>query len=195
MIIGITGGIGSGKSTILNYLKDKYGYEIIETDRLGHEIMEPGTKAYDEIVRTFGDGIIDGDRKIDRKKLGNIVFGNEEKLKILNKITHEAVIDEIKNIIDRKKKEEGKENFIVETALMYESGCDRMCDKVWYVYANRDARVKRLMESRDLSEEKIENIMARQLDEDEFIKRADACIDNSGDIDKTHEQLEKLLVI
>lgn len=195
MIIGITGGIGSGKSTILNYLKDEYGYEIIETDKLGHEIVEPGTKAYDEIVRTFGDSIIDGEKKIDRKKLGNIVFGNEEKLNILNKITHEAVIGEIKNIIDRKKRDEGKEDFIVETALMYESGFDKMCDKVWYVYANRDARVKRLMKSRDLTKEKIENIMARQLDEDEFMKRADACIDNSKNIDKTHEQIEKLLVI
>lgn len=195
MIIGITGGIGSGKSTILNYLKDKYGYEIIETDRLGHEIMEPGTKAYSEIINAFGDSIIDNDKKIDRKKLGNIVFGNEEKLKMLNRITHEAVISRIKEIIRNGSEKENKKNFIVETALMYESGFDKMCDKVWYVYADYDSRVKRLMESRNLTEDKIENIMARQLSEDEFMQRADACIDNSGDIERTHEQLEKLLVI
>ena len=85
MIIGSTGGIGSGKSTILNYLKDKYGYEIIETDRLGHEIMEPGTKAYDEIVRTFGDGILDGDREIE-KSLEILFLEMKKSLKFLIKL-------------------------------------------------------------------------------------------------------------
>lgn len=195
MIIGLTGGIGSGKSTILSILKNKYNFEVIETDKLGHEIMEPGKEAYFEIIDVFGKEILQENGMIDRQILGNIVFNDDEKLKTLNKITHEAVINEIKNIIQTTLNTKKNQDFVVETALMYESGLDKMCDEVWYVYASHDVRVQRLIQSRNLTKEKIKTIMKKQLEDTEFKSRADVCIDNSKGVAETEKQLEKLLVI
>lgn len=195
MIIGITGGIGSGKTVVLNILKNKYNFYVIEADKIGHEILKTGTDAYNNVVKCFGKEILASDGNIDRAKLGDEVFADRIKLEQLNSITHEGVINEIRRIIACEREKNPKISFVVETAVLYESGFDKMCDMVLYVYAEQSERIRRLKETRNLSEKKIRCIMERQLNEEEFRKRADVCIDNSRSVEETEHQLEKLLVI
>lgn len=195
MIIGITGGIGTGKSTVLKILKDRYYFHVFEADKMGHEVIKPGTKAHDDIVNYFGYDILKPDEFIDRAILGEKAFNDSEKLEYLNGIIHPAVIKEIKQRIKRIDSNEEDANFVVEAALLFESGFDSICDQVWYVYADNDTRRKRIKEERGLSDEKIDSIISHQLNEEEFKSRADVVLDNSKSFDKTIEQIEKLLVV
>lgn len=195
MIIGITGGIGTGKSTVLKILKDRYFFHIFESDRMGHEVMKPGTKVHEDIVQYFGYEILKPDEFIDREKLGDIVFNDKEKLEYLNSLIHPAVIKEIKERIDRIKDIENDADFVVESALLFESGFDDICDQVWYVYADNDTRRQRLKEERGMSDDKIDSIIAQQLNDEEFKDKADIVLDNSNSFDKTISLIEKLLVI
>lgn len=195
MIIGITGGIGTGKSTVLKILKDRYYFHVFEADKMGHEVIKPGTKAHDDIVNYFGYDILKPDEFIDRGILGEMAFNDSEKLEYLNGIIHPAVIKEIKQRIKRIASNEEDANFVVEAALLFESGFDSICDQIWYVYADNDTRRKRIKEERGLSDEKIDSIISHQLNEEEFKRRADVVLDNSNSFDKTIEQLEKLLVV
>lgn len=195
MIIGITGGIGTGKSTVLKILKDRYYFHVFEADKMGHEVIKPGTKAHDDIVNYFGYDILKPDEFIDRGILGEMAFNDSEKLEYLNRIIHPAVIKEIEQRIKRIASNEEDANFVVEAALLFESGFDSICDQIWYVYADNDTRRKRIKEERGLSDEKIDSIISHQLNEEEFKRRADVVLDNSNSFDKTIEQLEKLLVV
>lgn len=195
MIIGITGGIGTGKSTVLRILKDRYFFHIFESDKMGHEVMKPGTKVHEDIVQYFGYEILKPDEFIDREKLGEIVFNNEEKLKYLNSLIHPVVIREIKERIDRIKDIEKDADFVVESALLFESGFDSICDQVWYVYADNETRRKRIKEERGMSDEKIDSIVTQQLNDEEFKSRADVVLDNSNSFDKTIDMIQKLLEI
>lgn len=132
MVIGITGGIGSGKSLVTKFLQAIFGAAVIDTDTVGHEVMEIGTKAYYEILETFGKEVLAKDESIDRKILGDLVFTNEEMLSKLNDIIHPAVEAEV----DKRIEDFNKKNYkyiALETALMIKVGYNRKCDKVWYV--------------------------------------------------------------
>ena len=119
-VLGITGGVGAGKSTILDYLNRRYHARIIEADKVGHFLMEPGQKVYYHIVETFGSGILRGDQSIDRQKLGKLVFDDQEKLVKLNCLVHPAVKEYIASEIEKERKE-GKVPFVaVEAALLIE---------------------------------------------------------------------------
>lgn len=189
MILGITGGIGTGKSTILNILEE-YGFIVIEADKLGHETMGKGQEAYLEIIKKFGRDVLDGEEQIDRVKLGEMAFHEPEVLEKLNEIVHPAVIRQIKKIINSNQ----EKNIVIESAILFEAGVNKLCDEVWYIYSDRDARIKRLKKSRGLTEEKIENIMKKQLKEKEFEQKSDVVIDNTTTIENTKSQIEKLLV-
>ncbi|MDE7433388.1 MAG: dephospho-CoA kinase [Lachnospiraceae bacterium] len=193
MIIGITGGIGTGKSTVLKILKEKYGFVVFEADKIGHELMKKGNKTYDKIVKCFGNEILDSELAIDRKALSDIVFHDNEKLNHLNKIIHPAVICEIKSEIEKYKLENKNDKFVIEAALLIESGCDKICDRVWYIYADRPVRIERLIKNRGMSEKQINAVMKNQLEKEEFIKNTDYVIDNSGRIEDTDRQIKKLL--
>ncbi|MFQ9151710.1 MAG: dephospho-CoA kinase [Blautia sp.] len=143
-VLGITGGVGAGKSTILDYLNRRYHARIIEADKVGHFLMEPGQKVYYRIVETFGSGILKGDQTIDRQKLGRLVFEDQEKLMKLNSLVHPAVKEYIASEIERERKE-GKVPFTaVEAALLIEDHYDTICDELWYIYADEDVRRRRL---------------------------------------------------
>lgn len=195
MIIGITGGLGTGKSSVLKILKDRYFFHGFESDKMGHEVMKPGTKVHDGIVSYFGYEILKPDEFIDREKLGDIVFNDKEKLEYLNSLIHPEVIREIKERIERIQVFETDADFAVESALLFESGFDSICDKVWYVHADSESRRKRLKEERGMSDEKIDHIIARQLNEEEYRAKADAVLDNSGSFDNTVSLIKNLLVI
>ena len=191
-IIGVTGGIGCGKSEVLNFIASHYDATIMKADQIGHILMQKGRKCYGKIVATFGEGILRENGEIDRSKLAHIVFPQPEELAKLNAIMHPAIKNYILHTIE-KEKNIGTEYFIVEAALLLEDHYDDFCDEVWYIYADEDTRVERLKESRDYTEEKIAHIVANQLTEDEFERRCSVEIDNSGNFSYTERQIRRRL--
>ena len=142
-VLGITGGIGSGKTLVLNILKENYNAEIIEADRLGHELMEPGRAVYNNVVSYFGRDILGKDDTIDRKKLGGIVFADKDKLRKLNELSHPVIRDEILRIIDEGRNR-GTELVVLEAALLIEEGYSSLCDHMVYVNSPDEIRKTRL---------------------------------------------------
>ncbi len=194
-IIGITGGVGSGKSRVLSYLETTYGASICQADHVAWELQKPGTECYREIVTCFGSGILSSDppgAPIDRAKLGQIVFADAERLAKLNAIMHPAVKQEMKRRI-RQEAERGAKLFVLEAALLIEDDYGAICDELWYIYASESVRRQRLKESRKYSDAKIDDIMAAQLPEEVFRKECDRVVDNSGEFDYTICQIRKIL--
>ena len=192
MVIGITGGIGSGKSVVTKLLQAKFGAAVIDTDTIGHEVMEIGKRAYKEIVKVFGKVVLKPDKTIDRKTLGSIVFDNQELLIKLNGIIHPAVEEEV----DKRIAVFIKKNYkyiALETALLIKVGYNRKCDKIWYIYADKDVRLKRLYVNRGIDKDKALKIFESQSSEEEFRKIADDVIDNSYSEEKTKIQIENIL--
>ncbi len=193
MIIGLTGGVGTGKSTVLEYLKEKYNAYIIQADLIAHEVMMPGNKCYKLVVNEFGNDIIDQDKTINRKKLGEITFKDPEKLKILSDIIHPQVRLEIEKIIKKIKEKESDRLIVIEAALLIEAGYKSICDQMWCLYSDLEKRKERLINSRGYSEEKILQIMSNQLTDEEFKEGCDYAINNSNNIENTYLQIEKIL--
>lgn len=194
MIIGVTGGVGCGKSVVMDLLNKEFGVHIILADNVGHEVMAPDGEAYGEIIDFFGKEILSADGAIDRKILGARVFNDREALDKLNSIIHPAVKRRILGKIENIRNNSDKEPFIaIEAALLLEDNYDEICDTIWYIYATKKERIRRLKESRGYTDEKIASIMKNQLTEKEFRRRSDEVIDNSGNIAKTRKNLQKIL--
>ena len=191
-IIGITGGVGSGKSRVLSFLEEKFHAVICQADQVAWKLQEPGQKSYLGIVDYFGEEILNEDKTINRGALGQIVFNDEAKLQRLNEITHPAVKEYIKEQIQQEKNK-GCELFVVEAALLLEDHYDEICDEIWFVYAKEDVRRQRLKESRNYSDEKIDSMIASQQTEDYFRKHCQLTIDNSGDFEDTCTHIEKAM--
>ena len=189
-IIGVTGGVGAGKSTVLDYLKETYHACLILADLVGHEVMEPGLPAYDAIIETFGREILSENQTIDRKKLGDIVFHKEEMRQKLNCIVHPAVKQEILRKIEQAKLE-NVSYIVVEAALFLEENYDAFCDETWYIYTSEDNRRLRLKASRGYSDEKIDRMFAAQKSHEEFLERCQFVIDNNGNAEETHRQIDR----
>lgn len=187
MIIGVMGGVGSGKSTVLNYLENNYEANIIEADKVAKEVMLPGNDVYNEIVKTFPEVIVDN--KIDSKKLAEIVFNNKEQLEKLNSITHPGAVKEIVSRIKSSK----NRIIVVESAILLGSGVEQYCDELWFVFCNRDTRIKRLMQTRGYSKEKCISVIESQPADEEYNKAADEFIDNSYSEENTREQIDLIL--
>lgn len=192
-VIGITGGVGSGKSKVLNYLEKQYGAYICQADHVAWSLQEPGTTCYKKIVDVFGKEIVNEDGTIQRQKLGSIVFQNEEKRRCLNQIMHPAVKQYIVDDIQKRKSEQHAW-YMIEAALLIEEHYDEICHELWYIYVNQELRRERLKASRGYSDEKIDAIMKSQLSEFMFRENCDRIIDNSGDFENTIRQIDKLMV-
>ena len=190
-ILGITGGVGCGKSAVLSILEKEYGAYVIQADLVAHELMMPGQASYLAIVKSFGESILAEDGSIDRKALGSIVFMDESKLLLLNSLTHPAVKEEIRKRI------EGSTNpfIVIEAALLLEDHYDEICNEIWYIYADRETRFQRLEASRGYTRQKSQSMMDNQMSEEELRRRCQAVIDNSGTLEETQVQLDKLLQI
>lgn len=188
-VIGITGGIGSGKSTVLEYLKDK-GACVIQADQVAKELMEPGTAVFLQIVREFGEDILLPDGSLDRKKLSDIVFQDEDKLLKLNSLTHPAVKEAIREKSDREKY---SRPVFVEAALLIEEHYEEICCCFWYIYTKEEIRRARLKASRGYTDEKISDILRNQLSDQMFKSRCQETVDNNGTETMTHRQIDRLL--
>ncbi|MCI8402215.1 MAG: dephospho-CoA kinase [Lachnospiraceae bacterium] len=188
-ILGITGGVGCGKSTVLQILEQEYHAQVIQADLVAHELMRPGQECYQKITAAFGTEILTSEGFIDRKHLGQLIFSDEEKRLLLNSLTHPAVKQEIR----RRTGEDRRPFSVIEAALLWEDRYDEICDEIWYIYASRDVRFQRLADSRGYTKERTRAIMNSQMGEEELRQRCHAVIDNSGTLQETENTLRQLL--
>lgn len=191
LTIGITGGIGSGKSTVARILK-RYGADVIFADDLAKEITEPDMPAYRKIIEHFGIEIIGEDNRINRKKLAEIVFSNSEELKRLNEITHSIVADMIEKLI-KEYKSSGKKLVVVEAIVPVEHGFLDLVDTVWVVLADQSTRIDRVMERSGLTYEEARQRIQSQLSDEMYKSIADKVIYNDGTLKELEEKVWGLL--
>lgn len=189
-VIGLTGGVGSGKTVVAHKFAELAKADMLIADELGHLVMEKDTKGYHKIVEAFGEEILDEQGAISRERLSAIVFSNHEALKRLNEIIHPAVKEYMREYIAQRKDKEGY--LILETAIMFESGCDALCDEVWYVYVPVELRMERLKKNRGYSEEKCRSIMNKQLLEEEFRRRCKHEVRNDGSMEALEQELRSV---
>ena len=188
-VIGITGGVGAGKSAVLSILKEEVECEIIRADDVANELKLKGHSCYDKIVDLLGEQVLGADGEIDRNLMSMIVFEDEAKMRQVEQILHPAVKRYITEQIEQKRREGKIKYLFIEAALLIEDGYKQFCDEFWYIHASVATRTKRLMENRGYSLQKIESIMDMQLTEEEFRKNCECVIDNDGDLEKTKEDI------
>lgn len=190
-VLGITGGVGSGKSEVLRWLKDAYEAYICQMDQMAKEIQKKGTPCFRQIAEHFGNRVISDDGELDRAELSRIVFSDENELQALNSIVHPAVICRVKEDIAQRT-EEGVSFYVVEAALLPDAGRD-LCDELWYIYTEEKVRRERLKASRGYTDERITQMIASQPGEERFRSVCTAVIDNSGDFEDTKKQIGERL--
>ena len=188
LIIGVTGGTGSGKTTVSTYLKEK-GAMIIDADIVAREIVMPGKAALSEIEDSFGNDVILSDGSLNRKKLASIVFTDSKKLNILNSITHKYIIDEINSAVN--KKQDGI--VVIDAALLFQTELFKLCDKTLSVIADRDVRKKRIISRDGLSEEMAQNRISSQEPDSYYEAKSDYVVVNNGDADSLKFEIDRIL--
>ena len=189
-VIGLTGGIGSGKSTVSQCLAE-LGATIIDADKVGHEAFKPDTEVWRDVVATFGREILTSTGEINRKKLGEIVFNNPESLLQLNKIMHPRMSDMIKAQIEEYR-QQGIDVVVLEAAILIEVNWIPLVDEVGVTVAPESAVLERLKEQRGLEEEQTLARIRSQLSTEERIKHADVVINNDGDLDEVKAKVKEL---
>lgn len=192
-VLGITGGVGSGKSKVLNYLREAYGASVCQMDETARELQRRGTPCFERIVREFGREVVGEDGELDRAALGKIVFADAGKLERLNEIVHPEVLLKVRRDI-REKEKENVRLYVVEAALLPVTGRE-LCDELWYIYADERVRRERLSRSRGYTEEKTAQMIASQPGEEMFRKACAVVIDNSGTFEDTKRQIGENLKI
>ncbi|WP_058485058.1 dephospho-CoA kinase [Defluviitalea phaphyphila] len=193
-IIGLTGGSGSGKSTVVTILSEMTTVYIIDADKIGHKIILKGNPAYYDIINYFGKKILKEDGEIDRKILGKIVFSDKNDLKKLNEITHYRIKEYIINTIKEIKKTPSLYKYIIiDAALLIETGLHTLVDEIWVVYARLEDRIKRIMERDNISEEQARRRINSQISWEELKKYANRIIYNEKNKEFLKEQLISIL--
>lgn len=191
--IGITGGIGSGKTKVLMYLNFSYRCKVIVADEIAHIVKEPGQICYRALIDLLGEEVLDEEGYIDKEKMSDRVFNDNNLLNKVNAIIHPAVQTYIKTMIAQEQESEEIDFLVIEAALLIEAGYIDILDEIWYVYSEESVRIKRLIESRGFTKEKINTIMASQLSEEEFRKHCGFVIDNSETLEYTYQQIDEKL--
>jgi dephospho-CoA kinase len=191
ILIGLTGGIGTGKSLVSKYLLEK-GLKVIDLDLIARKVVEKGEPGYYAILEFFGTEIIDKFENIDRKKLGEIVFGDENMLRKLNSITHPLINSEMKNQISRYQELEEKIIFC-DIPLLFEGNLESYFDEIWVVYAERETQIKRVMERDKISLNQAILRIDSQMDIEEKKEAGDRVIYNTGTEEETYSQVYQLI--
>ena len=187
MIIGITGSIARGKSTISNYLKSK-GYIVIDADKIGHEALDDDY-VKEKLILAFGNEILE-DNKINRQKLGELVFGNSSNLNVLNSIIHPEIR---KKILEKIDKNNDKELIFIDVALLFEAKFDDLVDKIIVVYVDKNTQLTRLMKRNSISKKEALSRIVSQMSPIEKAKLGDYTVNNNLDVINTYEQVDKVL--
>ena len=190
--IGITGGVGAGKSAVLDYLATKPGVRVMLADEIAHELMKKGTACYDKILAAFKDAdILDASGEFDRGKLAFVIFSDEKKREKMNGIVHPAVKEYVKEQYRLEKARGQLSCLVLEAALLIEEHYDEICDELWYIYTREEIREARLMESRGYSKEKVQQIFSSQLKEAEYRKHCSVVIDNNEGLEEMQRQIDE----
>jgi len=186
--IGLTGGIGSGKSSASNYLSEK-GITVIEADEISRHLVLPGSDTLNSLIQIFGKKILNDDGTLNRKLLARIVFNDKERLKILNQIMHERIISEI----DKQLKEYKENIIVIDAPLLIETGLDKMVDVIWVVDVDKETQIERIKKRDNLSYEEIKSRIESQLSREERNRHADIILDNSGNLIDLYGQIDEAL--
>lgn len=198
-IIGVTGGVGSGKTELLHYIEKNYRCRILLADEASHEVMQKGGRIYEPLVALLGSSVLDSSGEINRKEMAARIFSHEELLGRVNALIHPAVREFILEAVaeEREKAAAGAEDavdyFFLEAALLIECGYRSVVDEMWYIYCDLAVRRERLKKSRGYSDEKIDSILSAQLSEAEFRSGSDVVIDNSGNLEDAYRQIREAL--
>ena len=188
MVLGLTGGVGAGKSRILELFSHDYGAQVIQADLVARKLEDPGQPGLTGLVSLFGAGILQKDGTLDRKGFADRIFGNPEALKRVNALIHPLTWNEIKCRI-----RESKADLVVVEAALFDERSRDICQYLVYVDTEDEVRIRRLMENRGYSREKCLGIMKNQADRSRFEELADFVIDNSGPIDAARKQIGQML--
>lgn len=191
VVIGLTGSIATGKSTV-SLMFDDYGIPVVDADKLSREVVKPGRDAYHKIVSVFGEGILREDHTLDRKALGEIVFNNDEKRKLLNEIVHPAVRSEMVRKRDQYLMQ-GDKAVVLDIPLLFESQLTDYVDKTLVVAVDEEVQLKRLMERDGSTKEEALSRIRSQISITEKSRMADEVIDNNGSKKETYDQLDAIL--
>ena len=189
-IIGITGGIASGKSTVTEFLRQQ-GYQVIDADQVVHELQEPGERLYQALLSAFGPAILQEDGRLDRLKLGAMIFGNPELLAKSSQIQNQIIREELAGRRDLLS--ETEDIFFMDLPLLFELQYEDWFDQIWLVDVTKETQLSRLMTRNALSQEEAKKRIAAQLSLQEKRNRADVLIDNNGLLELTQEQLREAL--
>ena len=190
LVIGLTGGIGTGKSEAARHLVS-LGAALIDADLVGHEAYRPHAEAWRLVVEAFGEGILQDSGEIDRRSLGAIVFSDPEQLARLNGIMHPLMARMVREKIEALKGE-GEDVVVVEAALLFEAGWDSLVEEVWVTDASENAVIHRLAQRNGMSEEEARKRLSSQMSRTERLERADYVIDNSGDVAEMKQAIDEL---
>lgn len=188
-IIGLTGGIASGKSTASGILRELGAY-IVDADRIAREIMTPGSEALSEVVKAFGESVLNPDKSLKRSELARIVFNDPEGLLILNRITHPRIIAAVKEKIQELAPIQ--EILILDAALLIELNLESLVDETWLLCVPPETQIERLLSREAMSREDAEKIIQAQLPLEVKMKAADICIDNTGTPEELYSKIKKL---
>lgn len=190
-VIGLTGGIASGKSLVSGYLRE-LGAQIVDADEIARQVVQPGKPALREIVAEFGESVLNTDGTLNRKKLGLLVFSDPEKLDRLNLITHPYILAEIRRVLERFRASSTCRVIVLDVPLLFEVGLELLVDEVWVVAVDYPTQLKRLIKRDNLTEDEARRRIVSQMPLGEKIKRAQYVIDNRFSLEETKQQVKKL---
>lgn len=192
--IGITGGVGAGKSAILAYFSQMEKTKVMLADEIAHDLMKPGTSCYDRLKCCFvEEDIYLPDGNFDKGKMAQVIFSNQQKREQLNAIVHPAVKEYVIQTAKQEREKGELDLLILEAALLIEEHYDEICEELWYIYTSEENREKRLMESRGYSKEKVHQIFDSQLKEEDYRKHCNVVIDNNGSYEDACHQIDEKL--
>lgn len=189
MIIGITGGIASGKTIVSDYVKE-LGYPVVDADLLAREIMAPGSPVLDQVRHVFGENVMSEDGTLDRKALAGKIFHDEQARQTLDGLTHPAIRALAE---ERFAKLEGENRIFFVVPLLYESGMDDLCDEIWLVHADESLRRSRLSVRDGIDEVYAQNKINAQMSDEERLNKGARVLFNDGDLNHLYEQIESFL--
>ena len=189
IVIGMTGGIGCGKSSVSRYLAEKYNAALMIADDVANAICEPGGRVYEEVKALLGKEYYNEDGTRNRAKIGDRAFKEPALLEALNRIIHPAVRLEIEDLL-KKAEEEGRKVAVIESAILVGAGYRDLCTEYWYVYVEKEERIRRLLASRPITREKIESVMESQLSEEAFKEACEFLLDNTGTREETRLKVD-----
>ena len=187
MIIGLTGGSGTGKSTASRFFGER-NFLIIDCDRLAREVCSPGEECLEEIKQTFGNGVIDTDGTLKRRVLAEIVFSDKDKLSLLNSITHKHIVFRIHNILE----ETRCKNAVIDAPLLFEAGLDSICDITLAVLSLPENRIERICKRDGISEKEANARISSQQDDSYYRERCTYIMENNGDVESLFEKLNEV---